>query len=310
MKAQRDAFGEALLEAGKENNKLFVVNADLGGPTKTKYFAKEFPEREVDVGIAEQNGIGVAAGAAKAGLRSFFVSFGVFTASNYDQIRMSIAYSKSPVVLVGTHAGLIGKDGASHQALEEVALMSSLPGMNIFQPADSIETKQIVNFLAKNEMMAYLRLSRHPQEDVYDKNYKFEFNKASTIFENKESKVVIFSTGYLTTHALDAAKELSKNGLEVDVVNFSTLNPIDKNTIIKYGKEKELIYTLEDHNINGGLGSRVCEVIAENGLSSKVFRAGMKGFGQSGSPEDLYKKYALDSKSIVNKITKLYNKNC
>jgi len=305
MKAQRDAFGEALLKAGKENDKLFVVNADLGGPTKTKYFAKEFPERTVDVEIAEQNGIGVAAGAAKAGLRSFFVSFGVFTSSNYDQIRMSIAYSKSPVVLVGTHAGLIGKDGASHQALEEVSLMSSLPGMNVFQPADPNETKQIVDFLSKNKMMAYLRLSRHPQENVHNENYKFEFNKATTILENKKSKVAIFSTGYLTTHALEAAKKLSESGLEVDVVNFSTLSPIDKETIINYGKLKKLIYTLEDHNINGGLGSRVCEVIAENGLSSKVFRDGMKGFGQSGSPEDLYKKYELDSYSIKKKIENL-----
>jgi transketolase len=302
MKSQRDAFGEALLEQGKINEKLFVVNADLAGPTKSIYFTKEFPDREIDVGIAEQNAIGVTAGLGKSGLRPFFVSFAVFTASNLDQVRMSVAYSKAPAVLVGTHAGLIGKDGASHQALEDVANMSSLPGMNVFQPADAIETKQIVEYLANNDKMAYLRLSRHPQEEVHDSEYKFEFNKADSLLEHKNSKIGIYSTGYLSTHALETAKMLSKQGLETDVLNFSTLSPIDKDSIINYAKGKDYIFTLEDHNINGGLGSRVSEVIAENGLGVKVKRYGMHGFGESGSPEDLYVKFGLDTQSLVNRI--------
>ncbi|MCD4771264.1 transketolase family protein [archaeon] len=304
LKSQRESFGEAILEAGRKNDNIYVFTSDLGGPTKVKEFAKEFPERFGDLGIAEQHAISFVGGAALAGLRPFYTTFGVFAASNYGQIRQSIAYSKAPVVIVGTHAGLIGKDGASHQALEEIALMSSLPGMNVLQPADDIETKQIVNFLANNNMTAYLRLSRHPQENVHDENYQFGFNKATKLMESPEPKIAIFSTGYMSTHALDAAKKLSKEGISIEVVNFSTLNPIDKEMVNGY-KDKgiERIYTLEDHNINGGLGSRICEIVAEDGIATKVTRLGMNTFGTSGSPNDLYKKFGLDVESIANKIS-------
>lgn len=303
--AQRNAFGEALLEQGRKNNKVCVVNADLGSPTKTKAFTKEFPERSFDVGIAEENGISTAAGLALSGLRPFFVSFAVFTSSNYDQNRMSVAYSKAPVVLVGTHGGLIGKDGGSHQALEDINIMSGLPGMSVYQPADPLETRQIVEYLAKNNEMAYLRLSRHPQENVHKKGYNFVPGKAEVLEFSPNSNAVLFSTGYITTHALEAAKGLSKEGFPIDVVNFSTLHPkgIDKELITNYAMQgPNHIITIEDHNPTGGLGSRVCEVIAEKGLNAKVLRLGVDSFGESGSPEDLYKKYNLDPESIAKKV--------
>lgn len=307
--SQRDAYGKALLEEGRKNKRVCVVNADLSSPTKTKAFVEEFPERAFDVGIAEENGISIAAGLALGGLRPFFTSFAVFTSSNYDQSRMSIGYSKAPAVLVGTHAGLIGKDGGSHQALEDVNIMSALPGMSVFQPADPIETAEIVKYLANTNKMAYLRLSRHPQENVCSTNYRFAPGKASKLMTHDDPKAVLFSTGYLTTHAVEAARELLKGGIPCDVLNFSTLHPkgIDREAIAHY--EGLPMITLEDHTPIGGLGSRVCEVIAEEGIHSRVLRLGLEGFGESGAPNDLYKKYGLDPESVVDKIKYELTKN-
>ena len=300
--AQRNAFGEALLEVGRKNNNLYVVTSDMGGPTKIRAFREEFPDRYVDTGIAEQNAISICGGLGLGGLRPFYVTFGVFAASNFGQIRQSIAYNKAPAVIVGTHGGLIGQDGATHQALEEITLMSSLPGMNIFQPADPLETKQIVKFLANNKMMAYLRVSRHPQENVHGEDYKFEFNKASKLIKNKNPRAAILSTGYITTHAVEASNSLAKEGIYVDVVNFSTLKPFDRESVIEQAKRANRIITLEDHNINGGIGSRVCEVLAEEGISSKVKRLGMTTFGESGTPTDLYRKFGLDAQGVVRSV--------
>jgi transketolase len=301
--SQRDAFGEALLEAGKKYKNVFVVTSDLGSPTKCKEFGNAFPDRYVDLGIAEQNAICVTAGAAMGGLRPFYCTFGVFLASNYGQIRQSIAYNNAPAVLVGTHGGLIGKDGASHQALEEIAIMSSLPNINIFQPADPTETRQIVNYLASTKEPAYLRISRHPQKNIHNENYQFKFNRAATVHKTSEPKFVIFSTGYITTHAMEAANILTQEGLPTDVVSFSTINPIDSQVINDY-KEVSGILTIEDHNINGGLGSRISEAIAERGMGIRLKRMGMKTFGKSGDPHELYKKYGLDENSIVEEIKK------
>ncbi len=302
MKAQRDALGESLVEAGEKNSKLVVVDADIAGATRSKFFKEAFPSRFFNVGISEQDGISAAAGLAKSGLRSFFVSFGVFTASRYDQVRTSVAYSNAPVVLVGTHAGLMGKDGASHQALEDITLMSSLPNIKIYQPADPLEVKQIVEYLSNNKEIAYLRISRHPQENVLSENHKFVSGKANNLLTNNSLDAVIFSTGYMNSYSLEAAKKLSKEGICVDVVNFSTLKPIDSEKIIEYAKKTVPIFTVEDHSPIGGLGSRVSEVIAENKYSSGVFRLGVEGFGESGNPKELYIKYGLDPNSIANKI--------
>lgn len=309
LKAQRDAFGEALLEVGEKNRDVCVLNADVGSPTRTKKFKEIFPERSYDIGIAEENGISTAAGMALGGLRPFFVSFGVFTASNYDQIRMSVGYSKAPVVLVGTHGGLIGKDGASHQALEDINLLSALPGMSIYQPADLNETKKIVHHLANSDETAYLRISRHPQENVLEENQEFIPGKASPIYLTENPEGCIFTTGYLSTHSLEVAKMLFEAGHSFDVINFSTLHPegIDRETILKYAKDKKPIVTVEDHCIYGGLGSRVSEVIAEEGLGSKVLRIGTERFGKSGSPEKLYEMFGLDAKGIEKKIRENYS---
>ncbi|MBR9701877.1 transketolase family protein [Candidatus Pacearchaeota archaeon] len=304
MKSQKEIYGETLLELGKTNENIFVITSDLGNPTKAKMFGDAFPDRYADLGIAEQNAISVAGGVALGGLRPFYSTFGVFAASNFGQIRQSIVYSKAPVVIVGTHGGLIGKDGASHQALEEISLMSSLPGMNVFQPADLMETKQIIEFLSKNNMIAYVRLSRHPQKDIHTEDYQFEFNKARKILKKDNPRIAILSTGYIAAHALEAGEILNEKGIPTEVVSFSTLSPIDKEAILEY-KDVDIIITLEDHNINGGLGSRVCETVSEEGLGITVKRLGMSCFGTSGDPMELYCKFNLDSKSVAMQIEKM-----
>ncbi|MBR9701519.1 transketolase family protein [Candidatus Pacearchaeota archaeon] len=302
--AQRTAFGESLIEAGEKYNDLLVVDADLGGATKVSTFAQKFPERSFNVGIAEQNGISVATGMAFNGYRPFMASFGVFSASRSDQIRIA-AYSEAPIVIVGTHIGLTGKDGATHQALEDIGLLSSLPNMNIFQPTDCVETREIVKYLAGGEgrdMLAYLRLSRHPQRDVFDEDHKFMFNKAATLNSTKNPQGVVFTTGDIALKVLDATTALSKKNYPLDVLSFSTLKPIDKEAIINYAEKGMPIITVEEHNPTGGLGSRVCEVVAERGLPSKVLRLGVDGFGGSGDPADLYRKFGLDAQGIADSV--------
>ncbi|MFC1690842.1 transketolase family protein [Nanoarchaeota archaeon] len=301
-KSTRDAFGESLLEVGESNKKIVVVSCDLSGATRTKAFGKKFPDRFFEVGIAEQNGISVAAGLAMEGFRPFISSFGAFITGRYDQIRISCAYTKAPVVIVGTHAGLaIGKDGATQMGIEDINKMSGIPGMQIFQPADAIETKQIIEYLSKNNELAYLRLSRQPQETVHKPDYIFEFNKGKVLKEGKD--LTIIATGDTVQSSLQSAEELAKKGIDLDVINISTLKPIDKELILEYAKKRPGIITVEDHSIIGGLGSRVCEIIAEAGLKTKVKRLGINDcFGESGKPEDLYRKHGLDKEGIIKSI--------
>jgi transketolase len=299
-KATRVSFGEALEELGEKNPNIVVLDADLSKSTMSIKFAKKFPDRFFEMGIAEQNMIGTAAGLALAGKIPFACSFACFLIGRYETIRMSVAYTNANVKLVGTHAGIgIGEDGYSQMGLEDIALMRALPNVSVVQPCDDIETKQAVEYIAEHEGPVFLRLTRQPLEDVNRTGYKFEFGKGVVLRDGKD--VTIFATGGVVFNSLLAAEELEKDGISARVVNIHTIKPIDKELIIKCAIETGKIVTVEDHNIVGGLGSAVMEVLSEN-YPVKVKRIGIVKFGESGSPKALYEKYGLDSKGIAKAV--------
>ncbi len=301
-KASRQAFGEAIALLGEKNENIVVLDADLSKSTQSKIFAAKFPDRFYEMGIQEANMIGVAAGMALSGKKPFICSFAVFITGRYDTIRMSLAYPKANVTIVGTHAGIgIGEDGNSQMGLEDVSIMRSLPNMIVLQPADEIETVEAIKFLTEYNGPAFLRLTRQKLDDVHGNDYKFEFGKADLLRQG--SDVAIFASGGTVMHAVKAAEILEKEGVKASVVNFPTIKPIDKDFIVKTAKETGNIVTVEDHNIIGGLGSAVAEALAESGISVKFKRFGINDtFGESGTPEDLYAKYGLDAEGIKNSV--------
>jgi transketolase len=304
--ATRQAFGDTLLDVGSDP-KIVVVSCDLSGATGTKSFGKKYPERFFEVGIAEQNGMGIAAGLAMEGFRPFISSFGAFiTRRAYDQIMISAAYSNAGIVIVGTHSGLaIGKDGATQMGINDLSLMLNVPNVRVFQPADAIETKEIVKYLADADFMAYLRLSRKPQPNILPNDYKFTPNKLATIKDGTD--IIILATGDCVLHSYNSALELDKLGISTAVLNASTLKPFDKDTLMNYSSNCKGIVTVEDHSISGGLGTLVAETLAEKGCDKKLLKIGIgESFGESGKPEDLYKKYKLDQEGIVDSIKKFY----
>lgn len=299
-KATRVSFGEALEELGEKNPNIVVLDADLSKSTMSIKFAKKFPDRFFEMGIAEQNMIGTAAGLALAGKIPFACSFACFLIGRYETIRMSVAYTNANVKLVGTHAGIgIGEDGYSQMGLEDIALMRALPNVSVIQPCDDIETKQAVEYIVGHEGPVFLRLTRQPLEDVNQAGYKFEFGKGVILRDGKD--VTIFATGGVVFNSLLAAGELEKDGISARVVNIHTIKPIDKELIIKCAIETGKIVTVEDHNIVGGLGSAVMEVLSEN-YPVKVKRIGVEKFGESGSPKALYEKYGLDPRGIAKMV--------
>ncbi len=300
-KATRVSFGEKLAELGETYKNIVVLDADLSESTKSAMFGKKFPERFFQMGIAEANMVGVGAGLALSGFIPFICSFAVFLTGRYDTIRMSVAYSEANVKIVGTHSGIgIGEDGNSQMALEDISLMRSLPGMTVIQPADDIETKQAVEYAVTHKGPVYLRLTRQALEDINNKNYKFEIGKGDVLKEGKD--VALFATGALVYNTLQAAETLSQIGIDAKVVNVHTIKPIDAELIKKTAKEIGKIVTLEDHNIIGGLGSAVAEVLSETG-EGKLKRIGLPDiFGESGSSEALYNKYGFDADGIVNSV--------
>lgn len=305
-KATRDAFGDALLSLGAENKKIVVIDCDLSSPTKTAKFAEAFPERFFEFGIQEANAVSAASGLAFSGFKPFVCSFACFIASRYDQVRVSIAENNAPVVVVGTHGGLaIGKDGATHMALEDINLMRGLPNMAVLQPADYFETIGAVKYLAKFQKPAYLRLCRQSVPNINGEDYHFEFGKGVALKEGND--MAIFSTGGMVNIALDAAKEIEKQGIFARVINIHTIKPIDKEIILKAVQETRGIFVLEDHSIYGGLGTAVAEVVSENNLLKPVKRFGVKDvFGESGDPKDLYRKHELDAEGVINNLIKFH----
>lgn len=307
-KATRDAFGEALVEAGEKYDGLVVVDCDLGSATRAQKFGKEFPERFIRVGIAEQDGVSFAAGLAQEGLRPFMTSFSSFLTNRAkDQIMNSVAYSNSPVVLVGSHSGLaIGKDGATQMGIDDLNAMWGIPGLEIYSPADDIETRQIVEHLAGSNNMAYLRISRRPQPNVHDENYQFSFNKAEVLRDGND--LAFFATGDMVLYAMQSAQDLERKGISASVINLATLNPLDKEGILKISEGKKGIVTLEDHLADHGLGLRIKGTLAEEGIGVPVKSIGISGFGESGDPDDLYKKHGMDRDGVTKTSQEFYEK--
>lgn len=303
--ATRKSFGQAILELGGKDESIVVLDADLSKSTMSKMFADKYPERFFEMGIQEANMIGVGSGLALAGKKPFVCSFACFVSGRYDTIRISVAYAESPVRIVGTHAGIgIGEDGNSQMGLEDLGLMRGLPNMRVFQPADNVETKAIVKWMVENDVPSYIRLTRQNVRDVNPADYTFRYGKLVELV--KGTDVTIMATGGPVFHAVDAAEMLKNSGISAAVVNVPTIKPIDKEGIASYAKSTGLIVTIEDHNIIGGLGSAVSEVVAETG-AGKVFRHGlMDSFGESGSPEDLYAKYRLDAPGIASVVREVW----
>ena len=301
-KATRQSYGEELANLGEKNNKVVVLDADLSAATKTSIFAKKFPDRFFDMGIAEQNMIGTAAGLATCGKIPFASTFAMFAAGRaYDQIRNSICYPKLNVKICATHAGItVGEDGATHQMIEDISLMRTIPNMTVICTSDDTQTRWAVNEIAKFEGPVYLRLCRLATPKIYE-DEKFQIGKGIQIGGGTDATII--ATGVVVSEAIEAMEELKKIGLNVRVIDMHTIKPIDKDIIIKAAKETKKIITIEDHSIIGGLGSAVCEVLAEN-YPTKVYRMGIKDvFGKSGKAEDLLKYFKIDKSAIVKAVT-------
>lgn len=303
--ATRDAYGKALVELGEQNKNVVVLDADLSKSTKTADFAKTYPERFFDMGIAEANMIGTAAGLATTGKIPFVSTFALFgTLRVGDQIRNSICYPNLNVKVAVTHSGLtLGEDGASHQAVEDIAMMRAIPNMTVVVPADAEETKQVIHAAAKYNGPMYIRLGRPKVPVVFDENYTFKIGKGTVVHEG--SDVTIIAMGVMLSPAIEAAKQLKEEGTSVRVINMSTIKPIDKDIIIQAAKETKGIVTAEEHNIYGGLGSAVAEVVTEY-APTVVKRVGVEDtFGESGKPDELLEKYGLTKEHIIKKVKEI-----
>lgn len=297
--ATRQSYGEALAELGKENEKIVVLDADLSKTTKTCIFAETFPERFFDVGIAEQNLMGVAAGLANSGFIPFASTFAVFaTGRGYDQIRNSIAYPNLNVKICASHSGVTaGEDGATHQMIEDISLMRTIPNMTVMCTSDDFQTKWAVREISKINGPVYLRLCRLTSPVIYDEKIHFEFGKGVQLGEGTDGTVI--STGVTVAEAIKAQEILKEKGIDIRVIDIHTIKPIDKDIIIKAAKETDKIITIEDHNIIGGLGGSVCEVLSEN-YPKQVTRMGIKDtFGTSGRGTDLMKYFEITAEDIV-----------
>lgn len=300
--ATRQSYGEELAKIGEENENIVVLDADLSTATKTEIFAEKFPNRFINVGIAEQNLMGIAAGLSTFGKIPYASTFAVFAVGRaYEQIRNSIAYPKLNVKICATHAGItVGEDGATHQMLEDLGLMRGLPNMTVMCTSDDIQTKWAVREISKINGPVYLRLCRMATPVIYDVADQFEIGKGIQIGEGKDASII--ATGVTVHEAIKAQEILKNKGIDVRVIDIHTIKPIDKDLIIKCAKETKRIITVEDHSIIGGLGSAVCEVLAEE-CPAKVERMGMPDcFGRSGKAEELLEYYKIDTNSIVSKI--------
>ena len=306
LKATRQSYGEALLELGKENKDVVVLDADLSGATKTNMFAKEFPDRFFDMGIAEQDMMSTAAGMATCKKIPYASTFAMFAAGRaYDQIRNSICYPNLNVKICATHAGItVGEDGATHQMIEDISLMRTIPNMTVISTSDDTETKWAVKEIANYPGPVYLRLARLSTPIIYNENQNFKIGKAIQIGDGIDGTV--FATGVTVNEALKAQKDLSEKGINIRVIDIHTIKPIDREIIIKSAKETKKLVSIEDHNIIGGLGSAISEVLTEE-YPAKLIRLGIKDkFGKSGNAKDLMKYFEITSENIIKVFYKGY----
>ena len=304
----RNAYGETLIELGKKYRNLVVLDADLSKSTKTIMFAKKYPSRFFEMGIAEANMISTAAGLASCGKIPFVSTFAVFaTGRVYDQIRMDVAYSQANVKIFATHGGIsVGKDGASHQMIEDIALMRVLPNMTVMAPADATQTRKIVELMAAKKGPMYARVGRANAPLIYEKKDLDDLRIGKGITVEDGSDATIIACGTMVDTAIDAQKTLLKQHIKTRIIDMHTIKPLDTKLVIKAAKETNALITAEEHSIIGGLGAAVAETLAENGVCGKFIRMGIKDvFCESGEPKDLLEKYELNEKHIVKKIKTL-----
>ncbi|MGN0326695.1 MAG: transketolase family protein [Lachnospiraceae bacterium] len=301
--ATRDSYGQTLVELGAENKDIVVMDADLAAATKTALFGKAYPDRFFDVGIAEANMVGIAAGLAACGKTVFASSFAMFaTGRAYEQIRNSIGYPKLNVKICASHAGItVGEDGASHQCIEDLLLMRAIPGMVVICPADDVEARAAVRAAAAYNGPVYIRLGRSAVPVINDRpDYKFEWGKGIKVREGKD--ITLIATGIMVNSAMEAAEELAKEGIDAEIIDIHTIKPIDEEIIVESAKKTGKIVTLEEHSVIGGLGSAVCDVLCEK-YPCKVKKIGINDkYGESGSAAALMEKYRLDGKGVYQQI--------
>ena len=299
-KATRQSYGESLEILGEKNKNIVVLDADLSSATKTNMFAKKYPDRFFDMGIAEANMGGVAAGMASCGKIPYISTFAAFAAGRaYDQIRSSVSYPKLNVKICATHSGItVGEDGATHQMVEDLALMRVLPNMTVISPSDDTETKWVINEIQKINGPVYVRLARLSTPIIYDEQQEFQIGKGVQIGDGTDA--TIFATGVTVAEAIKAKEELEKRGINVRVIDMHTIKPIDRDIIVKSAKETKKLISIEDHSIIGGLGGAISEVLTEE-YPCKLIRLGIKDtFGKSGSAVELMKYFGITSTEIVN----------
>jgi transketolase len=297
--ATREAFGDAIVAAGADE-RIVVLDGDLRNSNFSEKFEQAYPGRFVEVGIAEHNMLGIAAGLAVSGKQPWACSFAAFVAGRLEVIRVSIGYNEANVRIVGTHVGIgIGDDGATQMSLEDIAAMRVLPNMTIIQPCDGAETHGAVQYLAaQHEGPAFLRLTRQKLEPVHGEDYRFEFGKAQRLRDGND--IAIVATGALVQESLKAAETLAGDGISAFVINVHTIAPLDRDTIVDAARRTEHVLTAEDANVNGGLGSAVSEAIVEAGVGAKLARVGMRSYGESGSQQELYEKYGLSASRVAD----------
>lgn len=304
-KATREAYGNALAAVGAKNKNIVVLDADLSKSTKTNVFKEQFPDRFFNVGIAEQNLISVGAGLAAAGKIPFVSSFAMFaTGRAFEQIRNAVCYPKLNVKVCATHAGItVGEDGATHQSLEDIACMRVLPNMTVVVPADEAETTSVIEWAANYQGPVYVRLGRAGVDDTTPAGYQFVPGKSQTLVEG--SDLTIIACGALVGPAVEGAKELAQAGISARVINMASIKPIDKDAIVKAAQKTGAILTAEEHNVLGGLGSAVAEVVVQEVPVPMAFVGVQDSFGESGTPKELMAKYGLTAKDIVAAAKKL-----
>lgn len=304
-KATREAYGNALAAVGAKNKNIVVLDADLSKSTKTNVFKEQFPDRFFNVGIAEQNLISVGAGLAAAGKIPFVSSFAMFaTGRAFEQIRNAVCYPKLNVKVCATHAGItVGEDGATHQSLEDIACMRVLPNMTVVVPADEAETTSVIEWAANYQGPVYIRLGRAGVDDTTPAGYQFVPGKSQTLVEGAD--LTIIACGALVGPAVEGAKELAQAGISARVINMASIKPIDKDAIVKAAQETGAILTAEEHNVLGGLGSAVAEVVVQEAPVPMAFVGVQDSFGESGTPKELMAKYGLTAKDIVAAAKKL-----
>jgi len=304
-KATRDAFGAALEVLGAEHPQIVVMDADLSESTRSAKFAKAYPDRFFQMGIQEANMLGTAAGLATCGKTVFCCSFSCFVTSRFDQIRVSVAYNDAKVIVVGTHSGCgVGPDGYTQMALEDVAMLRTLPNMAVLQPADDLETQQTVEYLVgEHKGPAFLRLTRQKLPRVHLADYAFSFGKAD-VLRPEGRDLLVCATGACVSAAMEAVERLDGEGISAALVNVHTISPLDGPTIARLGGQSGKVMTVEDHSVAGGLGSAVCEALAEL-APMRVHRVGLREFGESGSPKELYAKHKLDASGIFEEAKRL-----